>query len=241
MTIRRDDKRIWHQGPFFDYLDVKRKMSVNVTISSWPIQGLKVAKAVRGILNEYARRGGGNRVLDFGAGSWLRYVKSINGILPTPDIYAIEFDQAFHDDSEKLRNNLKNSVISVTFWPPGVFLQKSKKFDLILLVNVLNTIPEEAHQRGVFNYLSQRLNPLGWLVLYQRMWAVTDNPPGAVPYGNGWFIPQPNYNCYTYRASTGANWFNARAEECGLNVVPTKTRIKSSNTLLRVWEKPFDN
>jgi hypothetical protein len=236
MTIRRDDKRNWHQGPFFDYLDARSKITVNVTISSWPIQGLKVAKAVRGILREFTKRGGGNRVLDFGAGSWLRYEDSVSDILPAPDIYAVEFDQAFHDDSEKLKNQLKNSV---TFWPPGFFLQQSKKFDLILLINVLNTIPEEGHQLGVFKYLSQRLNPLGWLVLYQRVWAVTDNPPGALAYGNGWFIPQPNYNCYTYRASTGAKWFNARAEEYQLNVVPTKTRIKSSNTLLRVWEKPF--
>src|SRR5437870_11904328 len=101
-------------------------------------------------------------------------------------------------------------------------------------------MPEEDHRRQVFAFLSGLLNPLGRLVVYQRIWVESENPPGALIYGEGWLIPQSKYGYYTYRAKTGAKWFTAQAAANKLKPVITKTEISSSNTLLRAWEKPFE-
>jgi hypothetical protein len=231
----------WHGGPRFDYRADGRKVAVNVVGSSWGIHNMPLAEPVRSVLRQF-RPIGGNRVLDFGAGSWLRYVRYVRRNLNTREVYAVEFEEAFHDDSAKLKARYAQNV---TFWTPKSFeKQRDEKFDLILLVNVLNTMPEEEHQRDVFRCLSKRLELNGWLLVYQRVWTAGVNPTDALPYGNGWFIPQqPRYDYYTYRAGTGAIWFNKLAKECGLDPVVTKAENKftSNNTLLKVWEKPFAN
>ena len=235
MKIRRNDKRLWHEGPIFNYHAPGKKIAVNVAGSSWAIRGLAAAKAVTKVLREF-RVLGGNRVLDFGAGSWLRYIEPVRRTLPSSDIYTVEFEEAFHDDAAKLKAKFQSDV---TFWTPSSFMsRRTGKFDLIFAINVLNTIPEAEHQREVFSCLSEHLKPLGWLLIYQRIWVESENPAEALPYGDGWLIPQ-TYGYYTYRAKTGAKWFNAQAAECKLRPVPIKTEITSSNTLLRVWEKPF--
>jgi hypothetical protein len=113
---------------------------------------------------------------------------------------------------------------------------------MILLVNVLNTIPEDMHQRTVFAFLAEHLNPLGWLVVYQRVWAEGEPPDVKIPYGDGWLVPQTVHNYHTYRGKTGAKWFTACATAAGLHLHPVTNniRITSANTLLRVWKRPFD-
>src|SRR5436305_876991 len=78
---------------------------------------------------------------------------------------------------------------------------------------------------NVVGCLSKRLNPMGWMVVYQRVWTAGVNPAGALQYEkNGWLISQqPRFDYYTYRAGTGATWFNDQADECGLEPYPTKT------------------
>lgn len=236
MKITCRHNRDWYDGPRFEYAVGRNAIDVNVTASSWPIRGVELAKAVCGVLNEF-KKSPGERILDFGAGSWLRYVQCVRKTLPDRELYAVEYDEAFRDDALPIKKSLDPNV---TFWTPRRFANARKpKFDIIIAVNVLNTIPEEKHQRDVFAHLCNRLNPLGWLLVYQRIWVEKENPEGALPYGDGWVVPQVHYNQHTYRAKTGANWFNARAADNGLKIVATKTEITSSNTFFRVWEKLF--
>jgi SAM-dependent methyltransferase len=230
--------RSWHKGPLFSYRYAGKKVAVNVVGSSWPISGVRTAKAVCDVLDEFKiKRPNGYKVLDFGAGSWLRYVPEVLLRLSQLEVHAVEFDEAFHGGAAMSKQQFQNDV---TFWTPKSFVEERElTFDLILLINVFNTMPEEVHRRKLFKCLSQRLNPLGWLVVYQRKWDKSENPPGALPYGDGWLIPQPDYDYYTYRAKTGATWFNAQAAKCELRLAETETVITSSNTLLRVWEKKF--
>jgi hypothetical protein len=232
--------RTWYSGPKFQYHTAGKKLTVNVAGSSWRIGGLPLSNPVRSVLGEFNEvKPGENAVLDFGAGSWLRYVRFVTDNLPTADVHAVEFEDAFHDDALNVRTCLQPRF---TFWTPRSFkTDRRKKFDLILLVNVLNTIPEDEHRRAVFAYLSQRLNPLGWMVVYQRVWVESENPPGALPYDDGWVVPQPSCDYYTYRAKTGAKWFAAQAQACGLRYYRTQTeqKFKAGNTLFRAWEKPF--
>jgi hypothetical protein len=178
----------------------------------------------------------GRRILDFGAGSWLRYSQRIRSLMPDRELYAVEYAEAFHDDASALKDQFRNDL---ELWRPVDFVKhKDRRFDLVLVVNVLNTIPEEAHRRSVFSTLADRLNPNGWLLVYQRIWAESENPAGAIEYGDGWLIPQPYHSYYTYRARTGARWFNQEATALGLRALPTP-ETSSSNVILRLWEKPF--
>src|SRR2546423_7322400 len=233
---------LWYDGPRFNYGVAKKVVTVNVVGSSWLIHGVPLAWPVCSVLEEFKQNRGGDKVLDFGAGSWVRCIQRIRKSMPTREVHAVEFNEGFHDDSVALKTSF---MPFVTFWTPKSFqrLPRRKKFDLILLVNVLNTMPEEWHRRKVFACLSKRLNPMGWMVVYQRVWTAGVNPAGALQYEeNGWLISQqPRFDYYTYRAGTGATWFNDQAEECGLEPYPTKTEknFTSNNTLFKVWEKPF--
>ncbi len=235
--IRRDDGRSWHQGPSFEYRLSPKKVVVNVTGSSWTIKGLALAAAVVKILKESTRFPGEN-VLDFGAGSWLRYAQHIQKRMPGRDLYIVEYSEAFSEvGPAQLKRAMEDDV---TFWRPSDFVQNTDvHFDLILLVNVLNTVPEEKHRESMFQTLAKRLNPRGWLVVYQRIWAASENPPGAIEYTDGWLVPQKHHDYFTFRGKTGKRWFNEQAEKARLRNVTTKAKITSSNTLLRVWEKPF--
>ena len=235
MDVERSDNRRWYQGPLFPYRAGKSDITVDVTLSSWPIRGLGLAKAVLSTIREFKKTTTG-RVLDFGSGSWLRYLEPIRKTLQSAEIQAVEFAEAFRGDAQEVRNTYDAHV---KFWTPAEFAKKcSCLFDLIVLVNVLNTMPEERHRREVFEALAKHLNPLGKLLVYQRIWAQGENPDGSHVYGDGWIVP--HHSSHTYRAKTGARWFSERVKEQGLKAVPIKTTITSSNTLLAVWERPFD-
>jgi hypothetical protein len=234
-VIHRTDARAWHQGPVFNYRASPTSIDVNVVGSSWPIRGLATAEAVLQVLASFKKRPG-QTILDFGAGSWLRYTQHLRSALPSKDVYAVEYEEAFHDDAGAVKQQLEQHI---TLWRPIDFVREKKQhFDLILLINVLNTIPEESHRASIFDALSDRLNPTGWLLMYQRIWAKSENPKGAIEYGDGWLTPQKRHSHYTFRASTGARWFNEQAKKADLKPVST-AELSSSNTLLRVWEKPF--
>ena len=130
MKIRRLDERLWHEGPLFSYRAAGNKMAVNVAGSSWPIRGLAPAQAVCDVLREFKKLES-NKVLDFGAGSWLRYVPQIRTILPTREVDVVEFDEAFRNESAELKRGFEANI---TFWTPRSFAKKCRqKFDLILL------------------------------------------------------------------------------------------------------------
>jgi hypothetical protein len=218
-------------------------MMVDVTRSA-PHGKLALSMQVIQTLNKFMA-GPGERVLDFGAGAWLRYVKEINKTMNHRpiELYVVEYEEAFQDRSQnaqsvvtKLRNTLNQYA---TFWTPEKFASRAMRgthFDLILLINVLNTIPEEEHRADIFRTLAKRLRPMGWLFVEQRMWVKSENPK-APKYGDGWIIEQ--LSCSTYHAGTGARWFSNMAKEAKLEVLDLGIKPKSHNTLFRVWEKPF--
>ncbi|MHC4621129.1 MAG: methyltransferase domain-containing protein [Planctomycetota bacterium] len=245
-VIKMHSKR-WYQGAKFkyrlDYPGKSRNVMVDVTRSA-PHGKVTLNAQMVQTLKEFLV-GPGERVLDFGAGAWLRYVTMINNTMNHRplELYVVEYEEAFKNrssDAQPEVTNLRNKLNTyATFWTPQKFASRAKRethFDLILLINVLNTIPEEEHRAVIFRTLAKRLRPTGWLVVNQRIWVETENPE-APKYGDGWIIEQPNY-C-TYRAGTGATWFNNMAREAGLGILTLGIRHNARNTFFRVWEKPF--
>jgi len=188
-AVKRDDGRSWYQGPVFEYRASSKPIVVNVAGSSWPLSGINLAKYVVSILKDF-RELPGTTIVDFGAGSWLRYARRIQRLMGDRNLYVVEYSEAYHGKAAEVRRKLEPHA---TFWSPAEFAKdKKQRFDLAILVNVLNTIPEETHRRSVFQALAARLNPRGRLVVYQRMWVESENPKGALAYGDGWMVPQSN-------------------------------------------------
>jgi cyclopropane fatty-acyl-phospholipid synthase-like methyltransferase len=200
---------------------------------------MAVTKAVLSAFKEFKKTASaGCHVLDFGAGAWLRYVEHLQKGLPSPNVYAVEFEEAFKDEAKERRDAHAQNT---TLWTPAEFRKEDQRFDLIIAINVLNTIPEEIHQREIFKVLANRLNPTGKLFVYQRIWAKGESEgDGGIPYGEGWIMPQSHHPHHTYHGKLGANWFKTQAKECELRVVDLKTDITSGNTFFRAWERQFD-
>ena len=237
MTYRRTDERAWHQGPFFSYRGSKN-ITVDVTGSSRPIRGLKLASPVVTVIKETKKLPDG-KILDFGSGAWSRYLDCMRELVPDRDVYAVEYEEAFEgEEATAVKRDLANHV---TFWRPIDFVRAKKvKFDLILLVSVLNVIPDEGHRRSILQSLAARLNPRGRLLIYQRIWPDYDAPETAISNGeDGWFIPQSKPETYTYRAATNKSWCTKVAEGAGLKRATTKASISASNTVLQLWERPY--
>lgn len=246
IAIKKHSKR-WYEGPQFkyrlDYSDRTKDVFVDVTRSA-PHSGLPLSAHVTKALDSIMD-GAGGCVLDFGAGAWLRHATMIKEKMnECPlELYIVEYEEAFRNRSREAQKQvakLRDSISSfATFWTPKEFASISKRgtdFDLILLINVLNTIPEERHRGRIFRTLVRRLRPSGRLVVDQRIWVRSENPE-APRYGDGWIIEQPNY-C-TFRAGTGATWFNNMANRARLNVLGLGIKHSSGNTFFRIWEKPF--
>lgn len=246
IVIKKHSKR-WYHGPKFKYRlkypDKSRDVTVDVTRSA-PHGNVPLSAEVVQTLRAFLA-GPGERVLDFAAGAWLRYSTMVEDTMNhyPIELFVVEYEEAFMNRSRKAQkevSNLRKKLDNyATFWTPEKFASREARkthFDLILLINVLNTMPEEEHRAIIFRTLAQRLRPTGLLVVDQRIWVGSENP-GAPKYGDGWIIEQPSY-C-TYRAGTGARWFNNMANRIGLKIFPVDIRHTARNTFFRVWQKPF--
>jgi hypothetical protein len=245
--VEKRHKKRWYEGPRYKYALIYPEETIEVIIDvtrSAPNEKIDLSSNVVQVIDKFLD-GPGTRVLDFGGGAWLRYSRMLMDVMQhSPlDLYIVEYEEAFKNRSRKAQENVaclrKDADGYATFWTPRRFIKRSNSkthFDLILLVNVLNTVPEVDHRRRMFKAVANRLRPLGWIVVDQRIWAKSENLY-APEHGKGWVIPQTNY-C-TYRAGTGANWFNQIAEEEDLKTHRLEIKHSSGNTFFRVWKRPF--
>ncbi len=239
--MKRADSKDWFEGPQFSYKprgsrSDRKAVSVLVTESSWPLAGVRLNKAVEELISKLKQRRC-SRVLDLGAGAWLRYSLPLARELDGVEIKAVEYEEAFRGRASEQRKALPPLLSVVT--PRQLVRAKKELFDAILLVNVLNVIPEEEHRRDVFQWAAKHLTPVGWLAVCQRVWVSAENGPGAIEYGEGWFVPHRSPSVYTYRAKTGHQWFRSQAKTAGLKPINLGISISANNTLFGVWEKPL--
>src|SRR2546423_8154635 len=106
MNITPLHNLLWYDGPRFNYGVAKKVVTVNVVGSSWLIHGVSLAWPVCSVLEEFKQNGGGDKVLDFRAGSLLRYIQNIRKSMPTREVHAVHFNEAVHDDSVALETKI---------------------------------------------------------------------------------------------------------------------------------------
>jgi len=214
---------------------------VDVTGSSWPLSGVPLSSQVLQVLARCAENEK-RRVLDFGAGTWLRYPRYILEHHPELELFVVEYEEAFAGRSPQAAAACERTRDQATVWTPGEFDTKKvrkQRFDAVLLVNVLNTVPEPGFREDIVKTLSERLYPSGWLVVYQRIWTGSELKGQFFEYQDGWIVPLDGKDYCTYRARTGAKWFNQVTRELPLRVLDLDIGMSSGNTFFRVWQKRF--
>lgn len=155
-------KKIW-ETPFYSgtskggkkfVVDVTQSISAGLNANAGLIQHLVPWMQERGF----------KRILDFGAGA-LRHTLQLldNGF----EVTAVEFEEAFK--RPKANENLKiartKDGFSELIWPKN-FIKSTKKFDVVILIFVLQVIPTKSYRGRILDEIRKKINKNGPKRLY---------------------------------------------------------------------------
>lgn len=143
-----------------------QEIVIDVTLSAPPFP--KPSAPLKEILDEcvstYLPKGG--QVLDFGAG---RLRNALYLLEQDVKVCGVEFEKLV--SSEKAAKRYRKAKRLAGFWSlayPDEFLRDASRFDLVLLINVLNIMPREAERSLVLQECFKRLNPGGHVLWYTQ-------------------------------------------------------------------------
>jgi len=179
------------KSPIYRFNLPSRPIVVNVTRSCPPFA--KPAPAVSDIAAEL-RRDGRKRVLDFGAGK-LRNTLFLLSLKAGFKVWAVEYKDCFETlrGTERLNEakgyNKDDKRFFLKKWPDE-FLQSNFVVDAVLLINVVNVVPQVSVRRRIVEECTKRLRKGGWF-LWLSQFGEPNNRPGATDRlrgpDNGWF------------------------------------------------------
>lgn len=138
-------------------------------------------------------------VLDFGAGK-LR--NSIYMLRKGYSVDAVEFEKTKHSSPKakelfEMASSYSNKFQNLIF--PHQFMSSTKKYDLILLINVCNIMPVPSERLLVLMYCRDKLNENGYLLWYNqhRDPDYIDRCVPEVAIGDGFYMkPQNRYQTF---------------------------------------------
>jgi SAM-dependent methyltransferase len=180
---------------------------IDVTKSAPPfsVPGTTLEKALRATIAA-AGIGKGQAILDFGAG------KLRNALFLLKNGYrvcAVEYKQLFEESDHAnslLQSAKRHKPRFSSLVYPHQFNQSNQKFDLALLVNVINIMPVAAERLLVLQYCHQKLRPDGHLLWYTQR-GDADYRDRLIPrycIGDGHYIGRGNKYKTFYREFTVA-------------------------------------
>jgi SAM-dependent methyltransferase len=162
------------KDPYYHYRLKQRKIVVDVT-GSIPnfigeIDGLSDVAA------EFKKRGF-TRVLDFGAGK-LRNARYL--LRKQFKVWAVEFKEAYDTPkAEQIFKSTRNSFTNFFFLEyPDKFLEFKGEFDCVLLINVVNVVPEPGDRKKIVIECTKRLKR-GGLLLWMTQYGEPHYRPGV--------------------------------------------------------------
>ncbi|MBL7995823.1 class I SAM-dependent methyltransferase [bacterium] len=173
--------------------EMLKEIVVDVTTSAPSFED--PGKTLSRILNEsieYLKSQGKqtNTVLDFGAGK-LR--NTIYLLQKKHKVTAVEFEKLSKESNQGQRllekaNGFKSQFKELVF--PDQFIQSTAKFDLALLINVLNIMPVPAERLLVLQYCYQKIKEDGYLLWYTQYGDYDQNKrcTTANVLGDGYYI-----------------------------------------------------
>ena len=157
---------------------------------------------------------GSSRILDFGAGS-LRHTLPL--LKRGFQVTAVEFEQAFQSPrrraSQALEEARGHDGFTELIWPEG-FLKSSRKYDVALLIYVLQTMPVKLERRIVLEAIGKRLDKNGpKRLFYASRTGEASSLPDSIRHNDGWVRGRgPNgFSFYSeMKAADTDQYFKAR-------------------------------
>jgi len=163
MKIRDDlmDNQNW-KSPYYKYIITKRKKKVTINVtSSIPSFNIPI-KGLSDVVAEFKKRKF-KTIIDFGAGK-LRNTMYL--LQENFKVYSVEFKEAFSTPNAKERLEEARSFKNFFFLKyPKDFLDFNKMADAIIMVNVVNIVPEESERKKILRECAIRLKHNGLLLL----------------------------------------------------------------------------
>lgn len=166
-------KQIW-KTPLYIFkkiegFDDERKILVDVTWSSKPTKP-EIAESLQSALREAFRVIGKKKceILDFGAGK-LRHTVFL--LEKGHSVMAVDYESIFVRPSPQVQGYLDRASNYSSFKKivyPSQFLEHKKKYDLILLVNVLGIMPEPLERLFVLENFNRILKKNGYIFLFNQ-------------------------------------------------------------------------
>lgn len=155
------DNQNW-ESPYYKYIITKRKKKVTIKVTSSiprfdiPIKGLS------DVATEFKKHKF-KTIIDFGAGK-LRNTMYL--LQENFKVYSVEFKEAFNTPKAKERLEEARSFKNFFFLKyPRDFLDFNKIVDAVIIVNVLNIVPEESERKKILRECAIRLKSNGLLFL----------------------------------------------------------------------------
>lgn len=166
------NKKDWND-PYFKYKLPKRGIVIDVTASiprfENEIDGLS------DVVAEFDKRKF-NKVCDFGAGKLRNCLYLLKKGFK---VWAVEFEEAFDTPiAQKRREKALGYKGFFELKYPKEFLNFSEMFDAVIIVNVVNIVPEERHRKKILNECADRLKS-GGLLLWMTQYGEPNYKPGA--------------------------------------------------------------
>jgi 2-polyprenyl-3-methyl-5-hydroxy-6-metoxy-1,4-benzoquinol methylase len=148
-------KKDW-DDPYFRYRIPKREIIVDVTASIPNFEN--EVDALGDVVAEFQRRKY-NKICDFGAGK-LRNTLFL--LKKKFRVWAVEFEEAFDTPAaQKMRKKARDHGGFFELKYPREFLHFSETFDAVLLINVINIVPEKSHRVKILDECADRLKSGG--------------------------------------------------------------------------------
>jgi len=189
-------KKSWQNPIYKGITNGGKSFIVEVTESIAP--GLPHNSALINHLIPWLKDRGYKKILDFGAGA-LRHT------LPLLDagfeVTAVEYQEAFNKSIAK--NNLEIAKTKGNFneliWPKD-FISSTEKYDIILLIYVLQTIPEKEDREQILNEIKRKLDNYGpKRVYYASRYGDSIDLKDEDRFKDGWIkkLKNPKQSFYT--------------------------------------------
>jgi len=165
-------KRNW-DNPYYKYKLARREIIIDVTGSIPRFEG--EVDGLGDVVAEFRKRGF-KKICDFGAG---KFRNSLYLLKNKYKVWAVEFKEAFetpHAQKMKKRAETHKNLFILQY--PNEFLGCKETFDAVILINVVNIIPEKRHREKVLIECSERLRKRG-LILWMTQHGEPNYKAGA--------------------------------------------------------------
>jgi SAM-dependent methyltransferase len=173
-------KKNW-DDPYYKYLITKKKRPITIDVTKSAPNFEVPAPGVRDVAAIFKELGFRN-IFDFGAGKLRNTLYLLSEGFK---VWAVEFKEALGTPAGQTRLQLAQAFNPESSQKrffyleyPKDFLNFNKTLDAVLLINVVNIVPEESDRKKILDELAKRIKP-GGLLCFMTQFGEPHYKPGV--------------------------------------------------------------